>query len=35
MVQPPNTQEAVPLGLDIPPADWQRTQSQGVKFISP
>ena len=25
MVQPPNAQEAVPLGLDIPPADWQQT----------
>ena len=25
MVQPPNASEAVPLGLDIPPADWQQT----------
>lgn len=25
MVQPPNAQEAVPIGLDIPPADWQQT----------
>src|SRR5262249_2157894 len=25
MVQPPNAQEAVPMGLDIPPADWQQT----------
>jgi hypothetical protein len=25
MVQPPNGQDAVPAGLDIPPADWQQT----------
>jgi hypothetical protein len=25
MVQPPNAQDAVPAGLDIPPADWQQT----------
>ena len=25
MAQPPNAQEAAPLGLDIPPADWQQT----------
>jgi transposase len=25
MVQPPDAQEAVPMGLDIPPADWQQT----------
>ena len=24
-MQPPNAQEAVPMGLDIPPADWQQT----------
>jgi hypothetical protein len=27
MVQPPTAQEAVPMGLDIPPADWQQTPS--------
>ena len=25
MVQPPNAPEAVPMGLDMPPADWQQT----------
>src|SRR4029453_15600755 len=25
MRQPPKTPEAVPVGLDIPPADWQQT----------
>ena len=25
MGQPPNAQEAVPIGLDIPPTDWQQT----------
>jgi Family of unknown function (DUF6444) len=25
MVHPSNAQEAVPMGLDIPPADWQQT----------
>jgi hypothetical protein len=37
MVQPPNTQDAVPAGLDIPPADWQQTppsvQTLGVTLL--
>jgi hypothetical protein len=27
MVQPPNAQADVPLGLEMPPADWQQTPS--------
>ena len=35
MVQPPNAQEAVPVGLDIPPADWQQTPPSVQTLVLP
>ena len=34
MGQPPNAQEAVPIGLDIPPTDWQQTPPSVQTLVS-